>query len=583
MPPRSHLRRLIAPLWLLLAATLPVAAQKSAGNTLTVHSRLIYVDVVVRDDYRRPVTGLSRADFSVKEDGRPQQIVFFQNSDDLRNAKAAPSVASPTPGTPAPHSLQFSNVAPTNLTDPSANIILLDLLNTPVLDQLYGIRQLIAFCRKLPPGHRVALFVLTDHLHMLQGFTGSSDQLVAAANRITAHDLQLTDSRDGRMQTADMVSTFAKAFSPSSGAAGHLAEAIEQTSADSLARRFRLTRDAFAQLARATSGYPGRKNLIWLAEDFPVGMGAQLQIDRAGLPVDLLDATSLEANLQIALYPVSLAGLQTEGINAAANGAGELSLVGGPAGSTLHPQANNTFEQQFIARNAMYYAMNDLARDTGGLAFHGSNDIAGGISRALDDGLQFYTLAYRPTDTKWNGQLRQIRVSLARAGYHLSYRRSYVATPQADGTRNVDAELAAALQPGTLDANLLQLRAEVADQPGSPTLAVDVTLDPADLSFRTDAAGHRHTQLLVQLLALPPAGTIGTKTAVPPQTQAVLNLDLNPTQYADLLGSGLHFREQLPATFARRRDLRLGVAETGTHRLGTLSMTLPPPASTPTR
>jgi hypothetical protein len=56
------------------------------------------------------------------------------------------------------------------------------------------VRQLIVFCRKLPPGHRFALFLLTDRLHMLQGLTGSSEQLAAAANRINDKDSQMTHS-----------------------------------------------------------------------------------------------------------------------------------------------------------------------------------------------------------------------------------------------------------------------------------------------------------------------------------------------------------------------------------------------------
>ncbi len=115
--------------------------------------------------------------------------------------------------------------------------------------------------------------------------------------------------------------------------------------------------------------------------------------------------------------------------------------------------------------------------------------------------------------------------------------------------------------------------------PASHHVAVDITLDASDLSYRIDPAGHRHTQLLAELIALPAPGA-NTKPTPPPQTQAVLNLDLDPTQYAGLLRTGLHFREQLPATFANQ-DLRLGVAETNTHRFGTLTMPRNPGPITP--
>ncbi len=416
-----HCRR--AALLALLSLPALSHAQKSPGNTLTISTRLIYVDVVVRDDYGRPAQGLTAADFSVKEDGRPQQIVFFQDSDTARPTPSPASPSNTSTTTPSQPGIEFTNVAPASVTDPAANVILLDLLNTPVTDQLYAIRQLIAFCKKLPPGHRFALFLLTNRLHVLQGLTGSSDQLLAAASKLTANDLQLADSRDARMQMADIVTAFAKAIGPDpGGSAGHMRAELDNEQAENLAQRFRTTGDAFAQIARAVSGYPGRKNLLWLAEDFPFGVGAQLQMDRADEALDVRDTNSLVANQQIALYPISLAGLQTEGVGAASNGQGEVSLIGGPTGSASNPQANDTLRDQFTARTSMYYAMNDLAHNTGGEAFHGTNDIAGSIRRAVDDGSQYYTLAYRPSNQKSDGHLRadQHRPRQARLSPQLS-------------------------------------------------------------------------------------------------------------------------------------------------------------------
>ena len=104
--------------------------------------------------------------------------------------------------------------------------------------------------------------------------------------------------------------------------------------------RARTTINAFAQLARATSGYPGRKNLLWLAGDFPLSVGAYLQLNDLSRDPDhqisdlpgARETANLIASMQIAVYPISVLGLQGGFVGAAANGDGEINLMG-PQGS----------------------------------------------------------------------------------------------------------------------------------------------------------------------------------------------------------------------------------------------------------
>ena len=551
-PSRLHLHVLGS---LYLLAGHPAVAQQTPANTLTVTTRLIYVDVVVRDGAGRPVPGLSKQDFSVKEDGKPQPIVFFE--DGGHHAGQAPepaSLSSAKPGT-----VTFSNSAPSSSPDRAANLVLLDLLNTPQQDQLYATQQLLKFLKSLPPGHQMALFLLTDRLSMLQGLTGSSDQLADAARQLGPQDTHQTRSESEHMQIVDNITNLMRAAGHDPGGmTGRMMTDLDNEEADTLDHRVRITATAFAQLAAAVSGYPGRKNILWLAEDFPIGNRAQLQLDRSPLVSDALGTTRLMANLGLAVYPISLAGLQTTGIEAATSGAGETSLMTG-AGATL--------QQQFNARNSVYASMNDLARDTGGEAFHGSNDIAGALMRVVDDGSHYYTLAYRAPNTTQDGSYRHITVNLDKAGVQLSYRRGYSALPEAQGTQGVDAELKAALQPEMLDSSQLRLSTAVLATPTRATVAVDTTLNATDLTCTTDPAGHRHTQLLVTLVAFSATGNPKPVS----ETTGVLNLDLDNAQYSSLLQKGLQFREQI-ALKPGQYTLHLGVAETTTHRIGTLAM-----------
>jgi VWFA-related protein len=543
----------------------PQAASPTASSTtITAVTRLVNIELVVRDSSGNPVHGLTAKDFTVKEDGKPQQLDLFEDRSLPAPADSYHSPATATPGRPN----EFSNIPASGTSDAAVNIILFDLADTPQLDQVYAAHQLIQFCKSLPPGHHVALFLLTTRLHMVQDLTGSSDDLVAAASRIQAKEETLLRSKDEKMQTADILANWEIAIGRPNSFIQRLKDEIASEDIRDLVQRARLVNDAFAQIARATAGYSGRKNLLWLAEDFPVGFTPSLQID-TGVPdhgtgyVNVRDTANLIASSQISVFPIALSGIATEGVSAAMSGS---SAAGAKYGETL--------QNQFNERRALYDTMNDVARETGGKAFYGTNDFAGALHEVVAQDAEEYTLAYRPTNANWDGRYRKISVQTNGRRYSLSYRRGYCATPE--GGASVRAEMGDAMQlKNSLDATQLRLRADlVPSQLGEKTVSIDTTVDASDLTYVTDSAGLRHAQILVALLAAPAPGAKASQTdpgALVPatQTSTALNIDLDPTQYADLLRSGLHFRQQLPLLTGSYR-LRIGVAQTGTHRFGTL-------------
>ena len=241
-----------------LAQTTPPAP----SPTIRVTTRIVYVDVVVRDSHGQFVRGLTQPSFKLSEDGHPQQIDYFaEHKYDLASLPAAA-----TPQKPRPN-LDFSNVPPESMQSGSVNMILLDLVNTPTAEQNYARQQMLKFLKALPPGQQIALFILSDKLHMVQSFSGSSDLLVSAAKLLSAKPATLIRSDEEQIQDADLLAIWASAI----GAVPHNITAAwgnEEYAADAENSdiRARITIQAFAALARATSGYPGRKNLLWLSE-----------------------------------------------------------------------------------------------------------------------------------------------------------------------------------------------------------------------------------------------------------------------------------------------------------------------------
>jgi VWFA-related protein len=561
----------LASLILLIAALCGSYAQDlPRGGTIRLTSRLVFVDIVVRDRNGLIVHGLTQQDFKVEEDGKLQKVDFFEDCS-LKQRASAPGKDAPAP---PPAQLSYSNIANRDAASGAINIILFDLLNTPRSDLLYARKQLIEFLSKLPAGQSVALFVLRNRLQMVQNFTGSSDRLLAAAKSIRPNDMTFIRSKDEALQDDDFITDFAQAiggYDPG-GAAGKFKQAEGDQDAVHRDNRAYITVEALAELARATSGYPGRKNLLWLSEDFPVSVGAELMDARFRATPDLAQAretANLIANAQVSVYPISLLGMETGGVPVTSSGSGSVSGVGGPTGSTSYPQVGDRLQEQFTSRSVLRYAANDLADQTGGEAFVGTNDFEGALRHSMLDGSNYYTLAYRPTNEKWNGQFRKIHIELVGKRGSLNYRRGYFADPDTHPPADSVKDLHIALQPETPESTMLALRARVLlPDAQHPSLRIDSLLDPSNANFTLTADGKRHARFLVLLVALKDGSQ---QLAAPPQTSGVLQLDLTPDQYKIALESGIPVHQELRLKPGKYR-LRLGVSDMSTHEIGTLDM-----------
>lgn len=539
----------------------------NSGNTLQVTSRIVYVDVVARDAAGHVIPGLTAKDFRVTEDGKPQKVAFFaDHTQDFSELSAAPE-----------NKLDFSNVGPVSN---SVNIVLFDFWNTATQDQPYARKQMVRFLESLPPGHQTALFILGRRLRMLQNFTGSTDRLAAAAKAMKL-DPSVTRTTGEQQQESDFVTEFEKATGRSASPYNAAADGLHLQGADETQRAMDITHEALSEIAAAVSGYPGRKNLYWLADRFPLFGGPALEIHEladdvaafntstatpaatkmAGLPQplspqDIAEANQGLANAQIAIYPILLTGVDASGMGAEARGIAD-------------PQ------QLFTYKDQLHTMMNNLAYTTGGQAFYGTNDFADALRKAFDDGSSYYTIAYIPRNGNWNGSFRKIKLSLAKtsawAGHEvsLSYRRGYYATGVVASKVEPAQELDTALQPATPESTMLRLRGNlVLPDKQNPYLLVKTAINVEGIDLATDASGIRHGKLLVLLVALNQGSTQQQK---PPQASGVLNLDFTPDQYRAVVKTGVAFALRVRLKPGSYR-LRLGVTDMNNHRLGTLDM-----------
>ena len=501
----------------LFVATLtkPAPAQTGAVPVFRSQSREVLVDVIVEDKNGHFVSDLKPDDFKLTEEGKPQRIAGFN----VHRFKAA----TPLPPLALPPN-QYTNFSQ---QDPggAVTILLLDTLNTGFADQEYARRAMIGFLKRLPPGQPMGLFILSQHPHLVQGFTSSSDTLIAAASALKPEVSLLGPENYG--------SVTGLRGSP----AGSPQAVLENVSFD-------LTVATLNALAQSVAGYSGRKNLIWLSGHFPLRLNEYFADNNraafgGSFSPAVKEAAALLAASQVAVYPVDVKGLGN---------------------------ATDSFN------------MDDLARETGGKAFYGSNAIDEALLRGVQQGSDYYTLSYVPENRQWNGQYRKIDVKLVTKGTRLTFRRGYYANPETPFTGDESAKaLATAVHPLMPISTMLLLRVQVLPPDSEHNkVRIDYAVDSHDILFSDAAEQKKHAA--VDFMAV--AWDREYKNAG--YATDTVEADFTPAVYQQIMTTGFPDHQELdlkPGTYR----LRLGVIDRGSRKAGTVDVPLTIGATEPAK
>ena len=409
-----------------------LAPETSApSKTFKTSTRLVVVDVVVTDKRGAPVHGLERGTFHIFEGGKEQPLKVFEE----RKSAGLFTAAGPRIATASNGVVDASN-AGQEAAGPALNVILFDALDTASSDQSFARAQVKKVIAELPPGSRIAIFVLRNDLHMVQGFTTDTAQLAAAMERDKStlngpwfndpDTVLLSQGSDPAGTGAGSVGGQGSALSGNTmgglSAPTSFLGSTSQRDEEGLTSELRTAKTfaALNALAKYLSVLPGRKNLLWLAGVFPFDLlpdtsGAVTpdpfrgSVTYGGPMHDL--AMQMEAG-HIAVYPIDARGLaDSSGMNAAGHGRPSLSSISAAAGAQLSQQS----------------VMENIAHETGGRAIYNDNDIRGEIIQTLNQGGNFYTLVYSPADKNWNGKYRKIQVRSDAKDVQLFYRHGYLA------------------------------------------------------------------------------------------------------------------------------------------------------------
>jgi VWFA-related protein len=486
-----------------ILSSLAGAAALAQQAAPPVQTEIVRLDVVVTDADGKLVRDLTREDFQLLEDGKPQPISQF-----LAVLAGAPPPGAPESAAPP--------TAPAQTGGPGRNVVVF-------VDDVHIARGHLDFTKEalhrfvaefLGPDDRVAIVTSggpggIQELTLDRAALGRAiDQLVlrqasvapAQGSQMTPEQAELILRGDpNALQLAtrlmrDEPGSVMSAQTPRAAleAAGganpaSVVDAADRAAAQEVLRQARgllaeelhFSQITLAQLddvLRSLASLPGRKICLLVSDGFLVGTGTSDEQTRHLRAV--IDAATRSGAV---VYALDAHGLTTTGGNASAAGA--------PAPSGLPERVERLSAQE------VRETLTGLANDTGGFLVRGTNDLATGLKRMLEDNDAYYLMAYEPTNTKRDGKFRRIEVRIPRRdGLVIRTRKGYLAP---DDRKKAEPLASARPAPGA---------AARAASGGPAEFVLDAAEARAALASPIPPNG-TPVRLVVDFLDLPPAGS----------------------------------------------------------------------------
>ncbi|HEY4363382.1 MAG TPA: VWA domain-containing protein [Bryobacteraceae bacterium] len=513
---------------------------------IRVNTRLVEVDAVVRDK-NGPVKGLTKDDFTVFDQGKPQKIATFNVTVAGHSVKTTP-----LPGGTVSNRLNSQGEEPVGAT-----VVLWDKLNTETEDQSYVQKQVFNYLHTLRPGDHLALYALVKDLLVVQDFTDDPERLIRAMKRLgpeqslnlTAGDLTdlVSQINSPILQALTQGASLADLQSMATATAAELTDYA-------LRDRVFVTAHSLEAIAWHMAGLPGRKKLVWITGSFPAAtvdtrsrVGAtQIEVQDFGLQINQAIRKLNEAN--VAVYPIDPQGVKT----GMSMGKDQGALASG-AGLT-----NPGIETMLL-----------FSKGTGGKSIYVDNDLTTAMKTVMDDDEVTYSLGFYPVDQKPDGSYHPLSVKVNKKGVEVRHRDGYYADDPKGTNSGNRHEAIGAVMENPLDATQIGIRATatpVKNRPG--VFQIEVRLNTNELHLER-VKDRWVARVQYATLFSPQESTKGTLETI--------QISLNEPRLRAALNDGFPLR-RLVELGDHKGTLRIAVQDVGSGLSGSVHLPLPPAA-----
>lgn len=475
---------------------------KDDDQVINISTNLIQVDVTVTDKNGKLVTDLTQADFELYENGEKQNISNFSMVS--RTAGGAAIGGANSPG-------QVSGSAIGATTQGSARrtiAILVDDLSLSFASVFYTRKALTKFVdEQMQPGDIVAIIRTGGSVGALQQFTSDKTLLHAAIDKIRWNPFG--GNLDALSPVSQNNSDISERFRSESDAvaSGNPKKFVgiltRESVADTKTMDYKASKniDTAEKAAYAMTSYgvmrhviagmgklPGRKAVMLFSDGFALGGDWGKVKGSAGFDF-LQDITDIANRSAVVLYTFDTRGLQAMSITASDS---TYEVIDGSGGRALK-EANRTKDFKESQDGLVY-----LANQTGGKALLNSNDLNGGIDRALYEQSTYYLIGYVPDAEAFDATKRKFNkfeIKVNRPGVKASYRSGFFSTGPSTGSKpqltTAEREMADALMSPFAQSDIaVNVNALYADDATDGSYVRSfLHINPEDLTFSDTSDG----------------------------------------------------------------------------------------------
>jgi VWFA-related protein len=362
-------------------------AKPGEAPTFQTASQLVIETVTVKDKDGKPVTGLTAKDFTVTEDGVPQEIKFFEFQKLDETAPAA--VDARIELLPRLTRTQIAPAAPGEIKYHDRRLLALyfDMTAMPTSDQLRAFSAAKSFVgTQMTGADLLAIMAFTSgSVQVLQDFTADRNRVLSVLETLI-----VGEDENAPAETSDTGAAFGQNDSEFNVFFTDRQLAALQTAATMLGR------------------LQEKKSLVYFASG--------LRLNGTNNQAQLHATINAAIRSGVSFWPVDARGLVAQ----APLGDATRGSVGG-IGVYTGQAANNVTSNLQRSQDTLW----TLAADTGGKALLDSNDLAQGIIQAQRATSSYYILGYYTTNTNLDGKFRKIRITVTNGT--ADYRQGYYA------------------------------------------------------------------------------------------------------------------------------------------------------------
>jgi len=399
--------------------------------TFQVEVNYVDVDVVVTDENGKFVPGLSREDFDVFEDGKPQKVDTFTYVE----IPVAPENAFVL------GDRKVSTDSKTNRVPFSGRlfVIVLDDQDVSSMRTMQVKKSAKEFVDKYMGANDIAAVIHTSgRTDASQEFTSNKTLLNAAIDkfmgrRMRSLTIERLDSYYQNMIVSEENQGGDNQPAPSTDPGGY-----SRLEPSEFERGFRAVGvlDTLRLTAEFLTSVRGRrKAVLFFSEgiDYPIqnSFGGQSATDVIRATQDAITMAA-RANVNFhTIDPRGLVGMTNEFMELAGNGAPE--LAGGapmrtPTGEPITGLTGGTFNAQSDLMTELMLSqgsLRELADQTGGIAAVNMNSLTDAYTRIMETNSRYYVLGYYPPTHARDGRFHKIDVKTKRPGLRVMARRGY--------------------------------------------------------------------------------------------------------------------------------------------------------------